>query len=433
MSLTAQPTPEQIRLNDREETQYLLGNPPSWMMRYGITVMAGFVVLLLLLAYFIRYPDIVEAKITLTTAHPPIRVLARSGGRITELLVSDKEIANSGQILAIIENTANWQDVLRLEAWLDSKGLDADNLLSNLQLGSLQTAYSSFSQHWKDYHYFSTNPGTAERVAVLRKQIEQLEQINNNLTSQRTILQAEFELNTKERDRQVQMHIEKLVSDMEYEKSEATWLQQKRQLAATEATALQNQLQIRQLDGQISELRQTKSDYSNDKELALAEDLQRLHSELAAWKQAFLIVAPISGQVSLANIWSNQQAIASGEEVLAIVPVNTTNRDSTKQTILGRATLSGQGFGKIQLGMRVVIRLDGYPAQQYGATEGWVSNMSALPQKENYLVEITLPNELHTSYGKSIAFRQEMTGQARIVTEERRVIERIFDRLHDLL
>lgn len=80
-----------------------------------------------------------------------------------------------------------------------------------------------------------------------------------------------------------------------------------------------------------------------------------------------------------------------------------------------------------------MIRLDGYPRQEYGTIEGLLSSLSALPQKEEYLVEISLPNALHTSYGKSIPFRQEMAGQARIVTEERRIIERIFDRLNDLL
>lgn len=118
---------------------------------------------------------------------------------------------------------------------------------------------------------------------------------------------------------------------------------------------------------------------------------------------------------------------------MAIVPTEAANRDSTDQVIIGRATLSGEGFGKTKLGMRVVIRLDGYPAQQYGALEGRVSNLSALPQKEEYLIEVRLPNTLHTSYGQFIPFRQEMAGQARIVTEERRVLERIFDRLHDLL
>lgn len=38
-----------------------------------------------------------------------------------------------------------------------------------------------------------------------------------------------------------------------------------------------------------------------------------------------------------------------------------------------------------------------------------------------------------TSYGKKVAFRQEMSGQVRIITEDLRVIERIFGQLRDLL
>ena len=74
-----------LRLNDREQIQYLLGNPPSWMMRYGIMVMAGFFMMLLSLSYFIRYPDIIEARVYLVTAHPPIRILAKSSGPVSEL------------------------------------------------------------------------------------------------------------------------------------------------------------------------------------------------------------------------------------------------------------------------------------------------------------------------------------------------------------
>lgn len=69
-----------IRLQDREQAQYLLGNPPSWMMRYGISVMAGIFLLLLTLSYFIHYPDVIDAKIVLTTANPPIRVFTARAG-----------------------------------------------------------------------------------------------------------------------------------------------------------------------------------------------------------------------------------------------------------------------------------------------------------------------------------------------------------------
>jgi hypothetical protein len=90
------PAPDNIRFSEREQVQYLLGNPPSWMMSYGISVMAGFGVLMLVLSYSLWYPDVIEAKITLTTANMPIRVMASSSGRISDLLVSDHQAVEQG-------------------------------------------------------------------------------------------------------------------------------------------------------------------------------------------------------------------------------------------------------------------------------------------------------------------------------------------------
>jgi hypothetical protein len=86
-----------------------------------------------------------------------------------------------------------------------------------------------------------------------------------------------------------------------------------------------------------------------------------------------------------------------------------------------------------------LIRLDGYPAPQYGALETSVARIALLPQSGSptsagmYTIDLHLPDTLCTTYGKIIPFRQEMSGQVRIITENRRVIARLFDRLRDLL
>ena len=417
-----------LSLNDREQIQYLLGNPPSWMMRYGISMMAGCFVLLLGLSYFIRYPDVLEAKITLTTANPPIRVMASRGGRMIELLTKDHQQATKGQVLAVLENTAEWKDVLRLEAWLEQYSDAQTELLPDLHLGTLQAAYSSFSQHWKDYRYFSTNHHTAERIAALEKEIVHIEKMSGSLLRQNNLLKEEFILSTQERNQQKQLHEQKVISDKEFEKSEAVWLQQKQQIESAEAPVLQNQMQVQQLQNQINELRLTKSDTQNDNELMLLEDLQRLRSAVAEWKQSDLIIAPIQGAVSLSKVWSVQQSVEAGAEILAIIP-----EGNESERIIGKASLAGLGIGKLKPGDRALIRLDAYPAQQYGSIAGKIANISALSQEEAYLLDIELPHSMTTSYKQSIPFRQEMAGQVRIITEDRRVVERIFDRVYDLL
>ncbi len=428
--LPAQAKPD-LRLNDREQIQYLLGNPPSWMMRYGITAMAGFFMVLLALSYFIRYPDIIEAKVILVTAHPPIRILAKSSGPVSELLVADHQEVTTGQVLAIIENTADWRDVVRLESWLDTTRSNSDFLPSDLRLGALQDAYSNLSQHWKDSQYFAEHNGVAEKITFLQKQIEQINALNANLVKQNTILREEFVIAGKEINRQRQLHKSQVIADLELETSERAYLQLKRQIESTKAATLQNQMQIRQIESQINDLLQSKSDISADKSLTLDEDLRRLRSAIEAWKQQYMILAPIHGRVSFSKVWSVQQSVGNGEEIMAVVPDAPQNQN--EPNIVGKATLPAANAGKIRSGMRAIIRLDGLPVQEYGTLEAEVLRLALLPQEEEYLVDLELPVSLHTSYGKEVAFRQEMSGQVRIITEDRRVLERVFGQLRDLL
>lgn len=181
-----------------------------------------------------------------------------------------------------------------------------------------------------------------------------------------------------------------------------------------------------------TDLRQNKSDSRHDKFQTVAEDQLRLQSAIAAWKQQFLVQAPVGGQVVLAKVWSQHQPIAAGEEVLALVPGNTGSA-----AVIGKANVPIFNSGKIAPGMRAIVRLDGLPAHQYGVREGRIAAMALLPQQEgqekHYQLDVLLPSALTTSTGVAAPFRPEMTGTLRIATDDRRVLERVFGALRDLL
>ena len=185
-------------------------------------------------------------------------------------------------------------------------------------------------------------------------------------------------------------------------------------------------MQIGQYETQINDLSQSKGDNQNTKELTVAEDMRRLKAAIEEWKQTYLIIAPISGTITLSKIWSAQQSIGAGEEVLAIVP-------SMAKQIVCKAILPINQSGKVKTGLTAIIRIDAFPYQQYGILRGSVENMSLVPQKEDYQLDIALPNALVTSYEKTLPFRQELHGTANIMTEDRRVVERLLDKFRDLL
>jgi multidrug resistance efflux pump len=426
--------PTDINLNERQEILQFIGRPPSVFQRFGITAITLLVVVLMALSYFIKYPDVVTAKVVLTTENPPIRVVAKTGGRVAELLIKNNQAVERGQVLCVMENTGNWRDVLKLETQLHN---NPNNLtMQPYNLGALQNIYSTFTQNLKDYQYFLVRNGVLVKIQHLTQQIESLRALNANLMKQKEIQAKEFELNEKELKRQNQLHTEGVISDAEFEKTNTQYYQQKRQIEANEAAFINNEMQIQQHEAQISDLTQGKSDNLNTKNTTLQEDIRRLKAAIEEWKQTYLVIAPIAGTTTFAKIWSPQQSIGTGEEVLTIVPSNKTNESNiaTGKKII-KAVLPLANSAKVKIGLKSNVKFEAYP--EYGVIQGIVENISLVPQTNKdgdyYLLEMSVNDSLSTTYGKKLTMKQEMQGSANIITEDRRVVERLFDKWRDLM
>ena len=100
--------------------------------------------------------------------------------------------------------------------------------------------------------------------------------------------------------------------------------------------------------------------------------------------------------------------------------------------MIGKALLPAANNGKVEEGFEINIRLDGYPYQEFGVVKATVKSKSILPQDGFYLLELEMPDSLITTYEKPIPFQQEMGGSGNIITKDRRILERIFDRFLDV-
>ncbi|MBI2279245.1 MAG: hypothetical protein HYU68_00920 [Bacteroidetes bacterium] len=96
------------------------------------------------------------------------------------------------------------------------------------------------------------------------------------------------------------------------------------------------------------------------------------------------------------------------------------------------ATIPVTGFGKIKTGQKARIKLSNYPSYEFGHLEGVVSKLTEIPNENSYQIEITLNNGMTSSYNKLLTFTPEMTGTAEIVTDDLRVMQRIFNQFNKL-
>lgn len=86
----------EIRTHDIEA---ILGKAPSWLVRWGTTVMAGVILALLAVSYFFSYPDMVSVPVVITPEKPPVQVYAPENMELKAVLATENEQVKAGRPL----------------------------------------------------------------------------------------------------------------------------------------------------------------------------------------------------------------------------------------------------------------------------------------------------------------------------------------------
>ncbi len=410
-----------------EEVQDVLGASPRWIVRAGISVILLVVVSLLIGSWFFRYPDIIQSEITITTQNPPASIQAMNSGKITDILVKESDKVQKQQIIAIIENTANFQDVILLEIQLRNFVNIQDFQDTNqYSLGEIQQYYSSFQRLLKDYKNFQKLDYYNNKIESTKKQKQDFKVYYNRLWEQRNMKEQELKIAEMQFERDKKLFEKNVYSKSDYEKAEKTYLQEKLSFENIRSTLANTQMQINQLDQQILDLQLQKSKEEQSQVIALEESAQNLNTQIKQWKLRYLIIAPISGNVTFTKIWSENQNVKTGEIVATIIPNEATN-------IIGKVAIPSAGVGKVKEGQTVNIKLNNFPYMEFGILKGTIRNISLVPiQSENgaiYTAEVELSDSLISNYGKQLKFSQQMTGTAEIITDDLRLLERFFNPL----
>ena len=409
-----------------EEVQDILGASPRWIIRAGISVILLIVIALLVGSWFFKYPDIIQARIKLTTQNPPASLKAFSSGKITTLFVKEKQILMQNDLIAIIENTAHDQDVFLLENILDTiKDLDRFEDM-DLELGDIQQNYASFSRLLKDYQSFKDLNYYTEKEEAIKQQKKDFLLYYRRLWKQRNIKEKELSLAKKQFKRDKQLFETGVYSSSDYEKAEKVLLQETLAFENTRSTLANIQMQINQLDQQILDLALQNTKEEARLQTLIEESLQNLKSQIERWKKQYVIISPIDGYVTFTKIWSENQNVQTGEIVATVIPNNATD-------IIGKIEIPALGVGKVKLGQTVNIKFDNFPYMEFGLLRASIKSISLVPIQTEvgaiYIAEIDIQDTLISNYGKHLKFSQEMTGTADIITDDIRLLERFFNPL----
>jgi multidrug resistance efflux pump len=414
-----------------EEVQDILTKVPSWLIRWGTILIFVIILMLLFASWFLKYPDVVASQIVITTTIPPEKLVAKTSGRIETILVQDKSIVAPDEYLAVIENAANYNDVIKLKRAINIYNTNQKkdfpfNELKNLQLGEIESAFAVFQ---KDYEFNSLNtnlkPFQIENSAQTSENIQIKERLAL-LLQQREINAQELLLQKKEIERYGALKIKGVISDQEFESKKISYLQAEKNFKNLETSI--SQLRSSLIDNvkntKGTQINQTKEGVNLERNVI--QSLYQLKKSIKDWELNYVLQSSIKGKITFLQIWAKNQTILTGDNVFSIIP-------TTEKDYIGKVKAPAKNSGKIKIGQKVIIRLANFPDREFGVLKGTVKNISLLPDKDgNLLLDVSLSNGLQTSYKKQILFQQEMQGSAEIITEDLRLIERIFYQFRDI-
>lgn len=407
-----------------QDIKEIMGRIPGWMIRWGISLIFVLFVLVLAITYFVKYPEVILAPIQLTTVNPPADLMAKSTGKIEQFLVSNGEVVEQDNVVAILFNTTDYRSVLHIEQYVDShdslEHYGGNSLLSKeYQLGELQNYYTQFAKLCKTYTHYMEQDHIAQKRVMLQRQIEKTKKTYANQNRQLRLMYKDMEFEKSNYERDSSLYKKGVLSSSDLEKAQQSYLQKEMSVVSQETALTSAESNIISMEEQLLEL---NIQYDNDitqYNIQFSEYREQLLAQIKLWKERYIVSSPIAGVVNYTKFWSENQNITTGERIATVIPTDS-------MQVIGKMFIPSIGFAKVKIGQQVNIKLNGFPYMEFGMLKGRISALASVPEKEGYAAEVIFPDGMVSSYKKQFILIQQMDGTGEVITRDMRLIERFI-------
>lgn len=399
---------------------------PNRLIRWGSLILCGVLSILFAVTWFIEYPSIVRTDFELIAVQTPKPVIAKVNGRLEQLFVTDNQCVTLGQTLGYIESTSKHEEVLDLDKELnqlvnlvihkDLAGLKQWRLKNYQNLGNIQTAYQDFQQVYVQTLALFSDGYYQQKQNFLKSDISELINLTQNLKNQKQILNQNAMLQEKEYQMNQTLYKQNIIAASDLNKEESKLLDKKIPLKNTETALINNTMLIRAKEKELLDL----DKLGVEQKETFKQSLNTLRSVIALWKNQYLLTAPNKGVINFTGALQAKQNLRANSIVMYVA--------GNKNDYLGEIKIPQDNFGKVKIGQQVLIKFQGYPFEEFGASEGKIKSIAQIPSPENksFYAIVALPNGQKTTNSTQIIFRNGMTASAEIITENKTLAERLF-------
>lgn len=411
-----------------EEIMDFMAYTPSWLVGWGISTIFFIIIIVLLLASIIRYPETITGQAIITTVNPTVTIVNKVTGRLEKILLKDESTVKSGDVIAEVESPANAEDVNKLRMFLNLISANSSVMPTNskmlkdsLNLGDFQSEYSQLVNDLKQYSDLKNKPFYQEKIKLLTSQIANqkgLFQINQSVIG---LYEKEVENSKKKYEVFKKLFEEKVVPALEFQDKQDEFGHKQQEYNNLKKGLVQNQISITDLERQKVDL---SNEFSVKENMLVQSILQRksnLTNSIINWQKSFIIKAQLDGKLKYIQNLTEKQFVKSGEPLFLLVP--------PLNAYMGIITVPSQSAGKLKIGQKVLVLLDSYPVDDYGKLVGKITKIYAVSNQNSYTIQIAFPRGLISSLHKVIPFKPQMGGIANIILDNTTITERLLKKI----
>ena len=407
-----------------EEIQDLLSKRPSFIIRWGMSCI--FLVLLGsgLICAFISYPEIIKTTARIESIDAPKSVVANTDGKIRSIFVSEHDQVKAGSLIAFIESTADPKEVIRLSGNIDSlqqtnsylalDQIDVFRKNSFPNLGDLQSEYQTFILACTTYRDYLPGGLFEQKKLRLVSDLNNLKRLGQNIAAQQKLQQQDVNISQWTFEMNEKLRKDKIISELEYKLEKSKLLNKQLMIPQTNAADINIAREDNTIRKELLELDNAAAQQA----ILFRQSLNTFKSKIDQWKKIYVLKAPVDGVVTFPHFVRENQQVHNQESICFITGVDT--------RIFAYVNIPYYNSGKVTKHMEVLIKLDAYPSQEFGAIIGTINFIAPIPNDSGYLASISLPQRLRTTHNKELQFKEGMKGSAEIVTTKKTLLKRFY-------
>ncbi len=414
-----------------EQMNEMLSDPPSWIVKSGSGIFLIVLIIVFILSWLIKYPDEIKGEVVVATSKAPIELSNQSYIQLKTLEVKENDQVKTGELIAQFDIQANPADIEKINNYLKHLNhLQADfdmipQYTGSVKLGTFQESWTKLNSLIRNWNSEIQTDISDKKAKSIQREIDLREQLQTINEKRISISAEEYEIIKKELESSERLAEQNAISKQTLSVDKRTHSQALQSVQSQKEQKIQNLITLNTLRNELTQLQHDNLLNRQQKRTEILIGISALQNTLNTWEGKAVWVAPCSGKVLFNKILQVNRFYKTNEASVVIVP-NGSGYNAV-------ATITTNGAGKVHAGQKVLIELIDYPKSEFGTLEGTVNSITQIDKEGKYEVKIHLTNQLKTTYGKQIPCKAQFKGTAKIITKNKRLLDRFFEQLTDLI